>query len=252
MKAVLKKKKDTMRKNWRRSKKPKTSQMSQENGLVSIATTETPGLLLEQTRSGSLLSATSPRRKTCSTLKYWIFIEVYVQEDYDRIGGKQVWDDIIQEYAGLIKTDEVVEAFDLWRQIEYNEWRLSVAETAISYLRDIYSAKGADALVEAGFSYIENLQDEKTYQKQLDFVTNETSSVVVVLNQLKTRYDKMFPPSEGEKPKRTEIDFDKELAILAKHGYKVNKRKQSVMEYCAAVNAFYEEQKRLKASIKKK
>jgi len=106
----------------------------------------------------------------------------------------------------------------------------------------LYVVSAANALLEAGFDYIENIEDDKAYQRQLDMVENEVASVVVRLNQYKAQYDKLVPTDEAKQ--RTALDFDKEIAVLAKHGYKIDKRTQTVMEYCAAVNVFFEELKK--------
>lgn len=184
-------------------------------------------------------------KKTCSNTLYATFIKVYVTKEYNRIGGQEVWEDMLQEYSGLIKTQNSDKIFEIWKSINFNEWRLLVVETCVSGLREMYSEVAANALVEAGFDYVVNLEDDEAYQKQLDFIVVEANTVTVVLNQLYIQYNGLLPKNE-ETTDRKEIDFDKELAILKKHGYGINKRKQSVMEFCAAVNAFLDEVKNMK------
>jgi hypothetical protein len=171
---------------------------------------------------------------------------VYVTGEVDRIGGKEVWDDMLTEYGGLIKTENSDRIFDVWRKIKYNEWRVTVVELCVETLREMYRESFAAMLVEAGFDYVLNMEDEKAYQRQIDLVIIEANTIAVVLNQLYIQYNNLVPKSEGDGTQKIEIDFDKELAILKKHGYGINKRKQTVMEYCAAVNAFIDEVKKAK------
>lgn len=195
---------------------------------------------------GSQLNDTIALKKTCRNTLYTTFIKVYTTKEYNRIGGEKVWDDMLQEYSTLIKTENSDQIFDIWRRMQFNEWRLNIIETTVDSLREMYRASFADALVEAGFDYVENIEDDKEYQKQIDRVIVEAGTITVILNQLYIQYNNLVPKDGNEPVEKKEIDFDKELAILKKHGYGINKRKQSVMEYCAAVNAFIDEAKRMK------
>lgn len=224
----------------------KKQQTKAESGLVSTEKKESSNTQSVKTQSGEGLSGTLPRRKTCNNTKYALFIKVYVTGETALIGGDEAWRDMLEEYADMLHIGKAKEGFKLWMKILYCDWQLTVVESCANTLRDFFIQSCADALVEAGFTWVQNIEDDAAYQKQIDIVMNETSSVIVRLNQYKTQYDKLFPPQVGERPKRTELDFDKELAVLAKHGYRINKRKQTVTEYCGAVNAFSDEVKKNK------
>jgi len=190
----------------------------------------------------SQLSNTLPQVNTCRNTLYEVFIVVYLSGRTELVGGPEVWEDMMNEYADLMRVGSAGDIFEVWKKIVFCDWQLTVAERCLDILRDLYVVSAANALLEAGFDYIENIEDDKAYQRQLDMVENEVASVVVRLNQYKAQYDKLVPTDEAKQ--RTALDFDKEIAVLAKHGYKIDKRTQTVMEYCAAVNVFFEELKK--------
>lgn len=235
-----------MRKNKKRLTKPKSSRIKQENGLQSGKKREALNSDSQNTQKENQLETIKPQI-TCSDLIYDDFIKIYVgKKSADDIGGLEVWQNILDDCADMLINSVSDNSAELWKKISFCDWRLAVAETCIKVLRVIYIEKAANALVLAGFDYVQNLEDDKAYQKQLDVVTNETSSVIVKLNQYKLQYDRLNPISTDEKPKKTELDFDEEIAVLKRHGYSFNKRKQTVTEYCATINAFKKEIERSK------
>lgn len=180
---------------------------------------------------------------------------MYTTKEYHHVGGEQAWNNILDEYSSMLKTENSDKQFDLYKRIAYNQWRLKIVEIVMSDggLRDMWRPKLADSLVEAGFDYVQNIEDDKKYQRQLDIVMNEASSIVVKLNQLYIQYNALLPKGEHKEHKeKKEIDFDKELMVLAKQGYRINKRRQSITEYCAAVNALFDEVERHKKNINNK
>lgn len=221
------------RKNW---------QTKQKNGLVSTKRQEKGNM---QSSGQETIRSSTMSRLNCSTLKYDKFIKTYVQYqetgEATLVGGKEIWLDILDEYSTLIKSEKADDIFECWKKIEIAETRLRIVDTCTGRLREMYSPAAAEALVEHGFDMVHNLDDEEVYQKQIDFVIMEANSIHVVLKQLEIQYNTLV--KEEPIKKRSEIDFDKELAVLARHGYRVKKRKQTVMEFCAAANAFLDEVK---------
>src|SRR5262245_3533382 len=151
-------------------KRPRKSPMSLVSGSVFTKKKAGSATVLEQPAQVGQLSAGTPQKRTCFNTKYATFIKVYVTGEYNRVGGEEAWLDIMDEYGMLIKTEKSDTALDLLRKITYCNWQLKVVEVALSIggLRDLWRPKLAEALTEAGFSYVKNLDDDKKYQKQLD------------------------------------------------------------------------------------
>ena len=109
-------------------------------------------------------------------------------------------------------------------------------------MKDFYSEKVALSLVEMGFDYVEDKRGDE-YTKQLELLEREAMAQVVMLNQYYKEYENM---SQGAaESSRTFMDFEKDIAVLRKLGYKIG-NKTTVFEYCAVVNAFIDENKKRK------
>lgn len=179
---------------------------------------------------------------TCRTLLYKEFIHASVTGDTKRVGGPENWAAILKEFAELVVTDKGNNVLDVWLKIEQMEWKIGFAATMIDMLRDgVYIEEAAEALFNMGYDYVDNCDDHEEYLKKLNMVENEAKTLVVILDQYYKEY-MLLVPEHQQKP-RTEMDFEQELAVLRRHGYKINKNKNTVFEFCAVLNSFIDEMK---------
>ncbi len=211
--------------------KPKQQQTKQESGLESgmteLSTLETPPLE-NQSNNGSLL---------IENILWRTFIEVSVTENYSLVGGPEKWEEILCEYADNVRSPKSENIFDCWRKIRFIEFKIEFVQTALSVLNDFYSERVALCLVELGFDYIENNQDTTVYRRSLQRLETEAKVLLVLYNQYQAEYASLNKSSGDSK--RNRMDFEKEMAILRKDGYKI-KKSTTVLEMCAIINTFIE------------
>lgn len=196
--------------------------------------------LVMRLRTHKDISSSHTLLPNCSNLLYCDFITVSVTGNTDIVGGNSNWSLILAEYADLIRTPKSSNIFDLWNKISLTEVKLDIVDTMLTILKDLYNVEAANALANLGYDVVEDLDDHDAYMLQLEMIDREAKTLFVVLNQYIAEYKKLAPEGVDLKP-RTQMDFEKELQILARYGYKINKRKDTVLEFAAAVNAFIEE-----------
>lgn len=174
---------------------------------------------------------------------YKDFVDAYVTEDYSKVGGKFGWADILEEFSSLIETTKSLGIFECWRKIVYLETKIQIINTCLTYLHDFYSKSIAEALVEIGLDFIEyDPEDLELYRKRLKGLDIQARTFIVILNQYYNEYDALNKGNTEEK--RTRMDFEKEMAILRKAGYKINIKKIYTFEMCAIINAYIGQHKK--------
>jgi hypothetical protein len=239
------------KKKEKNKKKRKSLQIKAENGLVSTKMNlENNKSLLHPAKDISLKPTL---HRSCKTLKYYKYIKISVTGDVSllKIGGDptneemaSAWQEILIEYSGLIKTEKTNSIFKLWEKIEEARCKLRFINICLDYFSEFYDEEIANELVLHGYDFIEWYDDQERYNKQLILLENESKTLIVLLNQYYNEYKILSP--DNETITKDEMYYEKELAVLTKEGYRVNKKKNTVFEYAAAVNAFIEQNKRLK------
>jgi hypothetical protein len=161
------------------------------------------------------------------------------------------WAEIMHEYSETIKTEKSVNIFEAWRKCVYTFWKMSIIEAVIFKFRlkdsytglYLYDEKEAEAVMLLGYDMIDKPDNEEKYLHQILMLERESMTLVVMLNQYNQEYKLLAP--DGENPViRTIADYDKELAVLSKFmGFQINKKKVTVAEVCAIINAYIEAQK---------
>lgn len=203
--------------------------MNQESGSESDTmelSTSDQILQENQSSSGSLL---------IEKILWRTFIEVSVTNNFSLVGGEDKWEDILCEYADNIhspKSDNIIEC---WNKIKFIEAKIKFVGIALDILKDVYLEKIVLCLCELGFDYIENNQNVVAYHKSLEMLDIEARVLIVLLNQYQTEYISLAGNSENIK--RTRMDFEKEMAILRKAGYKI-KKNTTTFQMCAIINSF--------------
>lgn len=198
--------------------------------------------------------------QTIETLLYDSFIKVLVKHEYHLLVVKgeptkdeidSAWKEIMHEYSEVIKTEKSINIFECWRKCVYTFWKMSYIESIIFKfkLKDIqtdkylYDEKEAEQVMLLGYDLIDPPIDEEKYLHQIEMLDRESKTLIVMLNQYNQEY-KLLAPDEANPVVRTIADYDKELALLSKFmGYQINKRKVTVAEVCAIINAYIETQK---------
>lgn len=238
-----------MRRGFKFNKKLKNSQTKKTNGSESMK--QSPGdsgtpLLQKNIPSKSLL------HQSCETLPYKSFYKINVHGDlsllvisgnYTHEQLSEVWNKILVEYSQLIKTEKSQSIFEAWKKIEYILAKMKICDQALTFFKNrFYDEEVAEALMLHGFDLVTYDGDNTDFDKQIKLLETQAKSLVVFLNQAYTEYKIIADSAQGEsKLERTELDYEEDLAILARFGYKL-RRKGTVLEYAANFNSFIKEQ----------
>lgn len=227
--------------------------------IAAIPTNSEPSKL-----SGPNLPVTTPLpvafHRKCSSLIYDSFLTVLTTGDLQVlvISGTptqqeliDAWDEIIQEYVSLVKTEKSTTIFNCWLKVIRTQWLLTLLTHALDALKMQYDEDIANAIAGQGFSLIQPMEDRQKYLKQIYFVEQEAKSLIVQLNQYTTEY-KALCPTEAETEKTDIAEYEKELAILSKFmGYRIDKKVITVTEFTSILNVYLEDIKAKNASLNK-
>lgn len=169
------------------------------------------------------------------------------------------WQDILQEYSDLIKSEKSKSIFEAWKKVAYTEWQIKFIEAVILKFRMknpetdayLYNREQALQVSELGYSFIPEPENEEDYLQAINFLDIESRNLTIFLNQYTVEYNLLCPKQE-EKVKRQEIDYDTELAVLSKFmGTFIDKRKRSVQDVCAIINVFNQHNEIVKKQTEK-
>lgn len=152
----------------------------------------------------------------------------------------EAWDQISEEYSQLVRA-ETDDSFELFKKIHYLKWKISYISLVLDYLKEEYDEEFAQNLATLGMSLIVEKADWQEYLAQIYRVETEAKYLIVQLNQTSNEYNIMMGKSGGQPEQRNLKDFERELAILSKfQGYRIDKEKTTVSEYCGILNAYIE------------
>lgn len=172
--------------------------------------------------------------------------ELLIDGDAAEMDLQIAWQNILQEYYELIKTDKSANIFELWKKILYTSWKIQFVDICISALRFKYDAEIAEHLMLLGYDYVQNIKEEGLYLRQLELVESEAKTLIVFLNQYSAEYQLLCPQDKQEEAaNRTLMDYEKEITWLSKFmGYRIKKDEVTVLEYCGIVNTYLESTKK--------
>lgn len=200
----------------------------------------------------------------CSTLPLSNFIEILISGNlrWLIINGhptqeelSQVWDDILQEYVSLVKTDKADTIFSLYKKIKITEWQLVFIEKSVMALKIQYDEEIAIDLSNLGFGEVIKTEDKNIYLSSLYSIETSAKMLIVLLNQYYAEYKSMNADTAAESVNMSDAErrfiYEKELSHLSKfQGFRIIKEKISVLEYCAIVNNYLEEIKIQRKGVK--
>lgn len=196
---------------------------------------------------------------SCSTLPYSHFIEIILHGNlrWLIISGhpspaelQQAWENILQEYSELVRTDKSDNIFDLFKKISQTEDLIFFIDTAIGLLKTQYDAEIADALNEKGFGIVEPSEDREVYLRSLYAIEMSAKMLIVLLNQYRAEYALVSKPTDEQPADNSRFRYEKEIAILSKfQGYRIIKEKITVLEYCAVINNYLDYVKTQKKEV---
>jgi hypothetical protein len=188
----------------------------------------------------------------CSTLKYNIFLEILlhgtlsllvISGNPSPIELNTAWQGILHEYIDDTQNDRSSTLHEVWKKMLYTSWLISFIDWSVYALKYNYSEKIALMVAEAGFYYIQPIEDRARYLTQIYMLETEAKSLVVRLNQLNNEY-KLLCPTAIDQETRTLADYEKEIAILSKFmGQRIVKAEITVKEFAAIVNLYNETNK---------
>lgn len=230
------------------------------------------GLPSTETNTESSTTAPLPRREasslsntlhhSCSTLPLSLFIEIILEGDlrWLIISGNpsqeqldSAWQNIVEEYTSLIKTEKSDSIFELFKKIKIAEWQLSFIEKSVLALKFQYDEDIASWLGDQGFGQVEKSSDREIYLKSLYRIETGARMLIVMLNQYHAEYKLLNEKSDQDidEPANKRARYEKEIAMLSRfQGYRIIKEKITVLEYCAIINNYLEECRQSKKEAK--
>lgn len=236
-------------------KKHKSSQTRQASGLLSTRTNLVSIQSEPISQQDTPLLATY--HQTCKTLLYDTFIKIIVEENvaYLHISGQpelskleDAWQDILQEYSSLIKSEKGKNIFDAWKKCCYLEWQIKYIDAVVLKFQMqipgteiyLYQEEQANRIVELGYELIPDpRQGVAAYLESIKRLEMESKILIVMLNQANVDYKLLSPKQEEGQIKRTEGDYDTELAVLSKFmGTWLDKKTKTVSDVCAVINVY--------------
>jgi len=212
---------------------------------------------LPATQPGTLLSSTF--HQSIETLKYKTFLEIQIDGDVSRLkieGDPHpdiltlAWYEIQLQYSDAVKTPKTNSLLQLSNKILKTMWQMTMVDNCIVVLKRGYDKEAAGYLFELGYSLIEENKDWTEYLKQVISVETQAKVLIVMLNQYQIEY-KMMNPASNDLVKRTMVDYEKELRIVAKVavGAFVKAGDITTMEFISMLNAYIEHNELLKEPV---
>jgi len=160
------------------------------------------------------------------------------------------WYEIQLQYSDAVKTPKTNSLLQLSNKILKTMWQMTMVDNCIVVLKRGYDKEAAGYLFELGYSLVEENKDWTEYLKQVISVETQAKVLVVMLNQYQIEY-KMMNPASNDLVKRTMVDYEKELRIVAKVavGAFVKAGDITTMEFISMLNAYIEHNELLKEPV---
>lgn len=237
-------------------------QTNLESGMESTTMSSTNHKSSEQTLPKQQESQSdNTYHQSCETLLYWDFAKIMVTKDFSKliISGKPTeaelrlaFDVILHEYVSIIHTDKSDSIVSCFLKIVRTETNMLALENALAYLKRCEWDKDiAERIQLLGFDYIENLEDEEAYLRQIEIVNNEVKVLVILLNEYKAEYANLTKSDGSSEDKEKDLmAYEEELAILGKfQGSRIDKKVTTVMEFVAILNNYIKYNNALRTTL---
>lgn len=231
----------------KRKPKLKTKQTTQEIGGASMKSQQesssAPNISQELSSSRNLYHL------SCQTVSYDIFLKLkYGASPKLLLIGEatateqelqDAWDGIYYEYADLLKTPKSQSILMAWRELRYLEKKKDLVAMCVTMLRWRFSERIANELMLMGYDLVEDKDDLKEYERQLELVEIESRNLDIFIGQAQEQYKALCPKEDEEAETRTMDDCDNDLAVLGKFmGFRIDKKAITAAEHAAYTNAF--------------
>lgn len=158
----------------------------------------------------------------------------------------EAWNEIITEYATLLKTDESGYLFDLAKQISILRDHIYFVDNAIYVLLQKFEhhretdAEIIEELNKLGYDVNTDTSNPEAYVNQLNRCISLCKTNVFDLEELENQYNRLKNTSEGKK--QSEEDIDANIMMLSKYQhYPIDEDKVSVYKYIIILNNFLAE-----------
>lgn len=223
------------------NKKRKYSQTKQGSG--SESTPRNQAKSKSQSSAQGNTHSNSSSAPTIHTMMYGKFLRILLEEQEK----PENWQQILEDYVDEIKTIKSETAFQVLKNFAYTDWKINFlfgnenpkTYGALHLLKMQYDSEIAEMIMLSGFDLIQPLEDREQYLKQIYIVETQAKTLIVLLNQYDKEYKLLTNVENVEKRKRS--DYEKEISIISKFcGYRIDKEKTPVIEWCAHVNNYVE------------
>lgn len=230
----------------KRNKKQKHSQTKPENGSVSIPMKE------EKSNTQSLDQVNIPSNNslvlmTIQTMMYGQFLRILLEEEIK----PENWNNILDDYVDEIKTPKSETIFQVLKNVYFTDWKINFLfgnekpkhYGALHLLKMQYDAEIAEMVMLMGYNLIKEMDDRDRYLKQIYLIENQAKTLIVILNQYDKEYKLLSNDDSGKH--RTRSDYEKEISIISKFiHFRIDKEVTPVIEWCAHVNHYIEDNAR--------
>lgn len=179
--------------------------------------------------------------RTCHDVTLWEYLRCYFYSEYDLVGGKEKWEEIVEEYCKLLKDGNYSEMMELYREIIRLQATLQVVTDCCFLLTLRRNDKAIQYLKQLGYIYPLPEDDITTYMKSLDMIQRKSKTLVV---QLQIKTDELEKLRAKQTGTYSESDFMDGVIIIGKFlGFRIDPRVVTLSEYASMqkqYNSYYE------------
>jgi len=170
--------------------------------------------------------------RSCKTCPLSAFIEAYSNNNYTLLGTgtpeqiAEAWNEILFDWATLIKTEQSQYLFELSQNIGVLEARIIFIENAVMLLRIKWDEDLAEGIRKEGYD-----------PADLDMVISLAKRLVFDINELKDEYTRLTNTTGGKR--KSEDEFYEDIAMLSKfQAYNIDPDTTTVKKYASIFNLF--------------
>jgi len=214
------------------SKKQKKSQKAKIEPLQSL------GIQKESFASvPEMIPCKAILHRSCKTCPLSVFIEAYSNNNLELLGDadpqelQEAWNEILFEWATLLKSEQSEYIFDLSKKISSLHAIIIFIEKACDYLSVQWDEEMAECLRKEGYN-----------PNDIKMTLSLAKRLVFDLDELTAEYSRIVNTTEGKG--KSEDEFFEDIAMLSKFvGYRIDTKSTTVKEYASIFNLFLKQSK---------
>ncbi len=177
-----------------------------------------------------------------------MFIDCLVDKHYESliIEGqaseeelKEAWNNIYLEYASLMQQNQVNEVFELIKEINTLNAKITLVDTCVRHLSHNYDQQLIDVLNELRLrcNLLQGDNEETAFQK-LNGVISRAKKWLVEIQMAEVKLESIQETEKNENPR--DYFYDMLMVISKENGYHAKSSEITVYEFCRHINKLNE------------